>query len=372
MATTLAPPESRVHPAASGAGAATPRRYVALDAFRGFIMICLVASGFGFAKLIDHSFWGVIARQFDHVKWEGAVFWDLIQPSFMFMVGVAMPFSMARRAAEGASFAGNLMHVLKRCLILVFLSNLFTVVQRGAWEFGLINVLSQIAFTYLLCFLIMQLPFKGQIAACAGLLALHWGLFVLFPGPEGPFSKEGNVGQAIDKWLLGRNYTGLYVTINFMSSTATTLFGVWTAYLLRSGRSHRDVMKVLAMAAVASLALGLALSPVIPVVKRIWTVSFTFYSTGLVLIMLMGFYWLVEMRGARRGIFPLLVVGSNSIFAYCVSQMMGGNIRRTVGVFTGQFEWVGTLAPVALACASLGVIWYLCYWLHQRKVFIKV
>ncbi len=374
MATTLAPPRVETNPpkGSTAAPSSAPQRYVALDAFRGFIMICLVAVGFGFGALKNHPVWGVVSQQVDHVAWEGTVFWDLIQPAFMFMVGVAMPFSFARRMADGAGFGANLGHVMKRAVIFVCLSNLFVVVGSGRIQFGLINVLSQMAFTYVLCFLIMQLAFRWQVAACAAMLAAHWGLFVAFPGPEGPFSKEGNIGQVIDMALLGRVYPGLYVTINFMSSTATTLFGVWTGYLLRSGRGHGGVMKVLAGAGVASMALGLALTPVSPLVKRIWTTSFTFYSTGWVLLMLLGFYWLVEVKGYRRIMFPLLVVGANSIFAYCVSQVMRGSIHRSVGVLTGKFEWIGTLAPVFHACATLAVIWYVCYWLYQRKVFIKV
>jgi predicted acyltransferase len=218
----------------------------------------------------------------------------------------------------------------------------------------------------------MQLPFRAQIAACVGILAFHWVLFVVFPGPDGPFSREGNVGQVIDRAILGRNYSGFYVTINFLSSTATTLFGVWTAYLLRQGRPHRDVIRILVIAAAASMAAGLALTPLNPMVKRIWTASFTLYSAGWVLLMLLAFYWLVEVKGYRRAVFPLLVVGANSIFAYCVSQLMRGSIHRTIGVLTGGFDYIGTLAPVIHATATAGVIWYLCYWLYQRRAFVKI
>lgn len=118
-------------------------------------MILLVSTGFGFGALKDHPFWGAFAAQVDHVPWDGMVLWDLIQPAFMFMVGVAMPFSFARRAAAGATFAQNLGHVAGRSLKLILLANLFTVVQSQKIQFGLINVLSQIAFTYLICFLLL-------------------------------------------------------------------------------------------------------------------------------------------------------------------------------------------------------------------------
>jgi heparan-alpha-glucosaminide N-acetyltransferase len=347
-------------------------RYVSLDAYRGFIMILLVSVGFGFGALKDHPVWGAIAHHVDHVPWEGAVFWDLIQPAFMFMVGVAMPFAIAKRTAQGATFRQNLLHVVVRSLKLIALAQLFTIVNEGKFQFGLINVLGQIAFTYFFCFLLMQLRFRWQVVAAVLILAGHWAMFVLFPGPEGPFSKTGNVGSMIDMAVLGRVSSGHYLTINFISSTVTTLFGVWTGYLMRSPRTLGQKMKILAIAAAGAFAGGLALSSFNPIVKRIWTASFTLYSTGWVLVMLIAFVWVVEVRGYRKPMFPLLVVGANSIFVYVIFQLFREGIDRSVGVITGRFEFIGTLAPVAQACATLAVIWYFCYWLYKRKIYIKV
>jgi predicted acyltransferase len=366
LAGPVAPAEASSRPGAGG-------RSVALDAYRGLIMILLVSHGFGFSGFKGHPVWGAIAAQLDHVAWEGMVLWDLIQPAFMFMVGVAMPFSFARRAAaEQGGFASNFLHVLRRCLILVFLSQLFTAVHSARFEFGLINVLSQIAFTYLICFLLMQVDFRSQVAAAFGLLAAHTLLFLRYPGPDGPFSQTGNVGQVIDQWLLGRNYSGLYVTINFVSSAVTTLFGVWAGMLLRSDRPQRDKLRILLWSAAGCVVTGVLLSQWVPMVKRIWTASFTLYSAGYVIAGLAAFVYLVDYRGWRRFAFPMVVVGMNSIFAYCISQLCRGGIHRATGVFTGKFEWIGTLAPVFHACATLGVIWYMCYWLYQRKAFVKV
>lgn len=346
-----------------------PERSVALDAYRGLIMIFLVSVGFGFGPLKDHPVWGAVAQQVEHVDWEGMVLWDLIQPAFMFMVGVAMPYSFASRAA---GFWKSFGHVLLRAAKLIFLSQLFVIVQEGKFQFGLINVLSQIAFTYTLCFLLMQLPPRLQAISAVSILALHWALFVLFPSPDGPFGKTGNVGQVLDLWLLGRNYSGYYVTINFLSCTTTTLAGVWAGYLLRSNRTEIEKLKLLVLCGFSSIAIGFALTPFNPMVKRIWTTSFTLASGGLVILGLAAFLWLIDMRGYKRLAFPLVVAGMNSIFIYVVSQLMRGSIHRTVGVFTGKFLWLGTLAPVAYACTTLLVIWYACYWLHQRKVFFKV
>ncbi|MFN7918521.1 MAG: DUF5009 domain-containing protein [Bryobacteraceae bacterium] len=372
MATVLTPPIEQVQEAAPQPRPARSERSTALDAYRGLIMILLVSTGFGFGALKQHPIWGHVAHQVDHVAWEGLVLWDLIQPAFMFMVGVAMPFSFAKRAAQGAGFGANFGHVAWRAVVLVFLSQLFTAVQSNKFEFGLINVLSQIAFTYTLSFLIMQLPFVWQAVSAAALLGLHWGLFLAFPASGGAFAQTGNIGQVIDQWLLGRNYSGYYVTINFISSTVTTLAGVWAGLLLRSERTQMEKLRIIVFSALGCLAGGLALALVNPMVKRIWTPSFTIYSLGWVLLGLAAMLWLVDMRGYRRLAFPMVVVGMNSIFAYCVFQLCRGGIHRAVGVFTGKFEWIGTLAPVLHATATFGVIWYVCHWLYQRRVFIKV
>ncbi len=350
----------------------SPRRYLALDAFRGFIMFTLASEGFGFNALRHDPTFARVASWFDHVEWEGAVFWDLIQPAFMFMVGVAMPFALARRKEQGATDRQLILHVLSRFLKLILLSQVLIIVSDQRIQFQLINVLSQIAFAYFLTYCILRLGFRWQVLAAVLLLALHWGLFALFPGPDGPFSMTGNIGAVIDKALLGYNYKGYYVTINFISSTVTTLFGAWTGMLLQSARPLAQKLKLLAGAAVAAFAGGLALSSVVPMVKRLWTPSFTLYSAGWVLLMMIGFILLIDVTGWTKPAFPLVVVGMNSIFIYSAGFLVRGSIDRWIRAFSGGFKFVGPLAPVAQNCAIMLVLWYLCFWLYRRKIFLKV
>lgn len=162
----------------------------------------------------------------------------------------------------------------------------------------------------------MQLRWGFQVLTAVVILTAHWALFVLFPGTEGPFSKTDNVGAMIDLAILGKNYPGYYVTINFMSSAGTTLLGVWTAQLLMQRRPHRVNVKLLAAGATMCFVLGWALEPFNPMIKRLWTASFTLASAGWVLLMLLVFYWAVEVQGVRKRSFPLVVVGMNSIFIY--------------------------------------------------------
>jgi predicted acyltransferase len=237
----------------------------------------------------------------------------------------------------------------------------------------LINVLSQIAFGYVICFAIMQLKFRWQVVAGAAMLIGYWALFSLFPGPDGPWSKTGNIGAVIDQTLLGYNYSGYYTTINFIGNAVTILFGCWAGMLLRSPKPHVYKLKVLGACAVAGFALGLAFQPFIPMVKRLWTPSFAFFSAGWVLVMLMAFYWIIEVRKSKAWAFPFIIFGMNSIFAYSIGQIgLKGWLNRGLASFTGNFSFLGDLGAIPQQALVMGCIWYVCYWLYQRKVFFKI
>jgi len=360
--------------AAEAVSKPSAQRYLALDAYRGFIMLVLVSGGFGLAELAQRrpAFTGV-ANQFEHMPWEWIRFWDLIQPAFMFMVGVAMPFALARRMEQGAGQRQLFWHVVARSCRLILMSQILMSIGSNKLHFQLINVLAQIGITYFLCYLIMQLRFRWQAVIAVLLLAGHWALFVAFPGTEGPFlSKTTNIGAVIDTFVFGHPNPDDWVNINFITSTVTTLFGVWTGQLLQSRRSHREKMRIIAISAVACLALGLIIHPWNPIIKRICTTSFTLYSTGWILLMLLAFYWLIEVQGYRKWTFPLVVIGANSIFIYSVANVLRGELDRAVGVFTLHYAWFGDFAPVAQSCTVLLVMWYLCYWLYKRKIFLKL
>jgi predicted acyltransferase len=351
-----------------------PQRYLALDAYRGFIMLVLVSGGFGLEALARRNpAFGGLANQFEHMPWEWIAFWDLIQPAFMFMVGVALPFALARRLEQGASRRQLFRHVAARSFRLVLMSQILMSVSAGRMHFQLINVLAQIGITYFLCYLIMQLRFRWQAVTAALILTGHWVLFAVFPGTEGPFlSKTTNIGAVIDLFVFGRVNPGYWATINFITSTVTTLFGVWTGQLLRSQRSPSQKMRIIALWAAAGLGLGLIIHPWNPIIKRICTASFTLYSTGWVLLMLLAFYWLIEVKSCRKWTFPLVVVGANSIFIYSLDIVLRPGLDSAVGVFTRRFVWLGDFAPVAQSCLVLLVMGSVCYWLYRRRIFFKL
>jgi len=349
-------------------------RLVSLDAYRGLIMIVLAGSGFGLGVLKNYPDWAWLADQFEHAAWEGCTFWDLIQPAFTFMVGVAMPLAFARRRAAGDSDGQIFRHVLWRAFLLILLSNLFS--SWGSTKplrLQLINVLSQIGIGYVLCALIIRLPFRRQAVAATLILAGYTALYMLFPGPGGPWSQEGNLGAVLDLRMLGYNYSGYYTTLNAVGNAITILFGCWTGQLLQTSRSHGEKLKILAACAAGCFALGLALTPLVPMVKRLWTASFTFFSAGWVIAMLIPFYWVIEIRESKRWTFPLVVVGMNSIFIYSLGQIgLKGWLDRGLTAFTGKFAALGDLGQIPHQVVVLACMWYACYWLYQRKIFFKV
>jgi predicted acyltransferase len=346
-------------------------RLVSLDAFRGFIMTTLAAHGFGLASLSEDANWGWLGRQFEHVRWEGIVFWDLIQPAFMFMVGLAMPFAFAARARRGGQEA-VWRHAAYRAMMLIVISNVIMSIAANRLHFQLINVLAQIGFTYFICYFLMKLPFKGQVAAAGLILAGYTALFYGFAGAGGPFAMDTNIGERVDAFIFGQANRGHWANINFIPSTVVTLLGVWCGYLMIEKNSHARRMKILAAGAAGLLVAGYGLGLFIPIIKRIHTASYTLAALGWVLVMLLAFYWLVEVKGYRKLAFPLVVVGMNSMFIYCLDILLEGWIDRAAGVFTGQYEALAKWGPVAQAITVFLVMWYLCYWLYKRRIFVKI
>ena len=351
---------------------ASPPRYLALDAFRGAVMILLVSGGFGLGGMRNHPFWGGLAAQFDHCPWEGLRLWDLILPAFFFMVGAALPYSLARRTGQGATFRQNCLRAAARSLKLLALAVIVTSAPAGRLRSPVMEVLLHIAFTYFFCFLILQLRFRWQVLCAVLILAGHLALFLAFPGADGPFSKTGNIGAVLDRAILGGSHPGFYASLNIVPGIVSTLFGAWAALLLRGGRPLAGKLRILAVWAAGSLAAGMALAPFVPVIKRIYTVPYTLSSAGFVLAAMLAFVWLIDARGYRRWTFPLAVVGVNCIFAYALYEMLGAWLRRAVGAFTGNFAFLGAYAPIAQGCATALVLWYLCYWLYQRRIVLRV
>jgi predicted acyltransferase len=335
-------------------------------------MLLLISDGFGFSHLPEGGPLRFLARQFEHNPWGGAVFYDLIMPAFLFMVGVAMPFAISRRLDRGEDRRAVTKHVVVRCLRLLLISQIILSIALNRPHLQFHNVLTQVAAAYLACYFLMRLPFWQQAAAAAVLLVMHSAVYLLFPGPDGAFARVTNAGTRLDRWLMGESYPWPCVNLNILAEIPSVLFGVWAGNLLMQQKPRAAQLKTLALGMAAAFAAGLLLSPLVPINKWLWTASYTLYTTGWVILGLLLCIILVEYAGIRRPLFPFMVVGMNPLFIYCLHQLLKGWIDHSLMVFTGGYKFLGLFGPIAQSCSVLVVIWLLAYWMYKRKIFLKV
>ncbi len=361
-------------------------RLVSLDLFRGVIMFLLVAEGTRlYANLTDlaapGTWFAALMGQFHHHPWNGLWFWDLIQPGFMFIVGVAMAYSLSKRWERGDAWSATFRHILYRCFMLLLFGVGLHCGYSGKLVWELWNVLSQLSFTILVAFLLFRLPLRVQFSVSIGLLLLTEILY-RFAAPEGfdrPFVQGENFGSWLDMILMGKINGGGWVAVNALPTAAHTIWGVLAGRLLREGRSDRAKLQWLVGAGVAALIVGygMDLAGITPIIKRIATTSFVFASGGWVLLFLAAAYWLVDVRGIRWGVPFFVVMGTSPIFIYLFAETVGHQwLNGFVHIFTGgALESLGTPAGAAAVVTSVVVLaieWTLCFWLFQRRIVIKI
>jgi heparan-alpha-glucosaminide N-acetyltransferase len=385
-------------------------RLVSLDAYRGAIMLMMASSGLGLAQVAqlhpDSGLWRFIGHQTEHSQWAGFTLWDIIQPAFMFMVGVALPWSVANRRARGQSFRSMFAHALWRSLVLVllavFLSSAWS--RQTVWSFN--NVLAQIGLGYPIVFLLAFTKPRTQWLAAFGILLAYWLAFAVYPLPAADFDwasvgvpadwsflngfaahweKNTNFAAAFDWWFLNLFprekpfvfSTGGYQTLNFIPSIATMIFGLLAGQLLRDSRKITEKIKYLTLFGIGGIIAGgvLALTGLCPIIKRIWTPSWTLYSTGWVTLVLVVFVAIVEWRGWKRWTFPFVIVGLNPITLYCMWQLMAGFIRENIQrhISRNIFEVFGeSYSPVLQRATVLLVLWLIILWIYRRKIFLRI
>jgi predicted acyltransferase len=357
-------------------------RLVSLDVYRGLTMFLLVAE----AALVYDTLLEIFPEgdalhgffiQFTHHKWNGLMFWDLIQPFFMFIVGVAMPFSLNKRLAISEDRSKVTLHILKRCLLLFLFGTGLHCIYSGKLVFELWNVLTQLSFTILVTYFLLTKSWKIQLGVSLGLLALTEILYRVY-NPEVPFEHGTNFGNYADQILMGKINNGGWVAINAIPTAAHTIWGAICGNLLLSKRSDSDKVKTFALAGLVGLVIGfgLDLAGITPIVKRISTTAFVFASGGWALLALAFFYWLVDIKKQKGWVFPFLIVGMNSIFIYLFAEILGKWLFRTIGIFsTGLLSWTGLgehgLALIT-AILTLSTLWGLCHFLYRKGIFFRI
>jgi predicted acyltransferase len=360
-------------------------RLLSLDALRGFDMFWIIGGDALFRSLAEVTNWGWAkgwAAQLEHAEWAGFHFYDLIFPLFMFISGVAMPFSLLAKA-EGASDKRPIyLKLVRRALLLVFLGlvyNHLTDLSFATQRYA--SVLAQIGLAYLFAALIMLnvRSLWGRLAALAGILGGIAVLQLLVPVPgigAGVLTPEGSINGFIDRLILpGRLYDKIFDpegVLCVISATAVTLMGGLAGLLLKSERyaAHRKAL-LLALSGVGLTVAGHVLGGYYPIIKKAWTATFDIYAAGLSLILLALFYLVIDVFGLRKWSFAFQVVGLNSITIYLGTQMIDFDYTSKF-LFGGLARLAGPSGLLVLEAGTIVVEWLALFALYKKKVFLRV
>ncbi len=397
----------------SPAPAPTPARLASIDAYRGFVMLLMMGELLRLKSvaraLPESGVWQFLASQQSHVEWIGASLHDLIQPSFSFLVGVALPFSIASRAARGETPARMTLHAGWRALLLILLGVFLRSASRNATNWTFEDTLSQIGLGYVFLFMLGLRPVRDQWIALSVILVGYWAAFVAWPVPAAGFDyaavgvkpewlgahgleglaahwqKNSNLAWAFDTWWMNlfpreRLFlfnAGGYSTLSFIPTLGTMILGLIAGGVLRSARDPGAKVRWFAMAGVIALVAGAALGGlgICPVVKRIWTPSWALYSGGWCFLLLATFYLVIDLRGQRGWAFPLVVIGANSIAAYCLAHGFDAYVTKNLTTHLGAkfFRVFGSAyEPLLQGAATLAVLWLILWWMYRRKLFLKI
>lgn len=387
-------------------------RIASVDVYRGFVMLLMMGEILSLESvskaLPDSSFWSFLAFNQSHVEWTWLSLHDMIQPSFTFLVGVVLPYSIASRQSKGASFNKVLLHTIKRSLILICLGIFLRSIWAKQTYFTFEDTLSQIGLGYTFLVLLSYFSQRIQVVALVVILAGYWLAFALYPLPGPGFdyvaagttadwehnlhgfaahwNKNTNLAWAFDTWFLNLfprespflNNGGGYATLSFIPTLGTMILGLLAGTVLKDSRPQREKLKFFITMGGALLLTGAVLhfTGINPIVKRIWTPAWTIFSGGICCLFLAFFYGIVDVANKKRWSFFLMVIGANSIAAYCIAD---GGIRSFIA--SSLYIHLGPTydqvfgAPYATLVKGVLVlffIWLILYWMYKKRIFIKI
>ncbi len=363
------------------------KRLESLDVLRGFDMFWIIGGGSLIVSLYKDAgiqWLSTLAEQMQHVKWEGFHFEDLIFPLFMFISGVAIPYSVLAKAEKGVSRSSLLAKIVRRALILVVLGIVYNGALKGEFkDVRFASVLAQIGLAYMFAAIIFLYTstWKTRLLWFSGILAFIaiLQLFVPVPGfGAGLLDPVGGINAWLDGLLLpGRLNNDTYDpegVLCIVSAITVTMAGGFAGSILRDGKPA-SMRKTLILSGIGAglILIALLLSPVYPIIKRIWTVPFDLLTAGISFLLLGLFYFVIDVMKWTSGraapiAFFFKVIGMNSITIYMANNLI--NFNYTSGRLLGWLSaywgiWVIILGVIILE-------WLLLYFLYKKKIFLKV
>ena len=394
------------------------QRLESLDALRGFDLFCLVALSDLLEELhevIDKLWMSKVMENFTHKPWEGFSAWDLVMPLFMFMAGVAIPYSLSAQKEQGVVNKRVYWRLGRRFLLLwvfgmMVQGNLLALDPNRIYLFT--NTLQAIAVGYLFSAIIyLHTGWKTQIGIAVALLLTYWGAmeWVTIGGfGGGDYTPHGNLAEGIDSMVLGRfrdtaqvidgevvvresyTYTWLLSSLNFI---VTVLSGVLAGELIRKksplpaptlGKGNDAAISkalpqrgsakgalLLLIIGTVLVALGWTWNLVHPVIKHIWTGSMVLVSSGYCFLLMSLFYWWIDCRGHNRHLTFLKVYGMNSITAYVVSHVVSfRSISKSL--FFGLEQYVGDYYGFIIQLSNCTILFLILYIMYKNRIFLRV
>lgn len=354
----------------------------------------------------DSGAWQWLAFHSDHVAWTGCSLHDLIQPSFSFMVGVALPFSLASRRFKGQSRARQWLHVLWRALALVLLGVLLRSIGHAQTDWTFEDTLTQIGLGYPLLFALGLAGARVRWVALAVILAGYGLWFVSYTAPAGwtaagaqaatdtlhsfsgyfsHWDMNRNAAWAFDRWFLNLfsrpceflGNVGGYCTLSFIPTLATMLLGLGAGQWLKDRATAGDPTRKLVIAGLVCLGAGWGMEwlHLCPIVKKIWTPAWTLFSGGWCFLAMAALYLIIDRWALKRWAFPLVVIGMNSIAMYVMAHTVTSFFHSALVTHCGKipFRVLGEVfEPMLLGAAVLVILWLILLWLHRQRIYLRI
>ena len=363
-------------------------RLLSLDSLRGFDMLFImgltpVVAGLCGAFGFGDGCW--LARQMRHVDWHGFAQHDTIFPLFLFIAGVAFPFSCAKMRERGWSTSRICGKIAWRAFALVMLGMVYNgLFAKGFGEVRWASVLGRIGLAWAFAALLyLAFSLRTRIMVAVGLLVGYWAFmrYAIVPNaPAGadPWSAEWNLAAYVDRLFLpnplGKTGADPEGILSTFPAVVTAMFGMFTGEFVRWKGRLGGGAKVLAMLAVAAILLvvGLVWSNWMPINKKLWTSTFVLVAGAYSLALFAVFYWIVDVKMWRRWTFFFRVVGMNAITVYLLQRIVDFDAvsKFFVGGVAGLLppEWAGIL----VAAGHMAVCWLVLWFLYRKNVFLKV
>ncbi len=360
-------------------------RLNSLDTLRGFDMLWIIGGDeliSVLAKVTGWNWMDPLAQQMHHASWAGFHFEDLIFPLFMFISGVAIPFALTSRLEKGTAKSVLRKKVFQRMILLVLFGLLYNgALKNGFTDMRYPSVLSQIGIAYFFAALIVinTNTLKARLFWLIGILAGIAVMQHLVPVPgfgAGNFTPEGSINAWIDQHFLPGKL--IYKTYDpegilcIVSAISVTLMGTFAGVLLRDRSINSNKKTIILIISGASLVLiALVLSPVYPIIKKIWTVPFNLLSSGISFLLLATFYYIIDVKSWDKWIFFFKVIGMNSITIYLGTQLI--DFWHTSEFLLGSVAGLlGNYGEVLIIVGVISIEWIFLFYLYKNKIFLRV